>query len=263
MRYRVYIALTFAFAFAVAGCGSDIAAPFTDDRLVVQAYLYAGETVTDVRITAVLPLGATDSTAPPINDAVVVLARGGVRYTLAPSPGDSGYYHYPGDDLVVATGDVFDLEVTARGVMVTARTTVPPRPDAIELSATEFRVDGLWVSESVIVRWPNPERAWYFITHRNSEPDPEPIFDGTIIIRPGLIVSEPTTADSAVINAFSLRHFGRYDVTLHRVNEEYVHLYMSADQDTRDLNEPVTNIQNGIGIFTAFSSRAAAFTVVR
>jgi hypothetical protein len=252
-----------AIALATAGCEP---APFSlpaDERLVVQAYLYAGEPVQDIRITSTLPLGSTASVAPPVNDAEVTLRRAGQRYVLVPAPGDSGYYHYPGSDLVVAPGDVFDLEVTARGATVTARTTVPPRPDAVSVSPSELRVDGVWATEAPVVRWPNPGRDWYFITHRNAEADPEPIFEGTIIIRQGLVVSEPVAADSAVISVFTLRHFGRYDVKVFRVNEEYVRLYMSLRQDTRDLNEPATNIENGIGIFTAFSSGEASFTLVR
>lgn len=246
-----------------ARCSSDPFSPGSDPRLVVQAYLYAGEPVTSVRITSTLPLGATDSIAPPINDAEVVLTRGGERFALVATPGGSGYYHYPGGDLSIAGGDVFDLEVTARGVTATARTVVPSQPSAVALSATELRVDGYWATEPVVVRWPNPERGWYFITHRNADADPEPIFDGTVVLRPGLIVSEPTAADSAVISVYSLRHYGRYEVTLYHVNEEYVQLYMSLEQDTRDLNEPVTNIGNGIGIFTAFNGISGSFTISR
>lgn len=246
---------------AVTGCQADPFSPVPDGRFVIQAYLYAGEPVTDVRITAVLPLGATDSVAPPINDAQVTLAKEGIRYHLVPTPGDSGYYHYPGEDLTVAVGDTFDLEVTVGGVLATSRTSVPPPPESVRLSGTELRVDGFFAAESVVVRWENPDRAWYFITHRNVEDSPEPIFDGTIVIRPGLIVSEPTAADSAVISRLSLRHLGRYEVRVHRVSAEYERLYMSRRQDTRDLNEPATNITNGLGIFTAFSSRNAFFRV--
>lgn len=252
-----------AMVLLIAACESDPFTPGSDPRFVVQAYLYAGEAVSGIRITSTLPLGATDSIAPPINDAEVVLTRGGERYALVPTAGGNGYYHYAGTDLSVGGGDIFDLEVTARGVTATARTVVPPQPGVLVLSPSELRVDGYWATEPVVVRWSNAERAWHFTTHQNVEVDPEPIFDGTIILRPGLIVSEPTAADSAVIPVYSMRHYGRYDVRLYRVNEEYVQLYMSLEQDTRDLNEPVTNINNGIGIFTAFNGSDGTFTLSR
>lgn len=264
-RTVLWFAGALAAALMIAACEGDPFTPPDDGRFVVQAYLYADEPVTDVRVTATLALGAADSVAPPINDAGVVLARGGERFVLVPTPGNNGYYHYPGEDIAVREGDVFDLEVTVGGVTATGRTTVPSPPAEVSLSPTELRVEGhgFWATEPVVVRWPNPDRAWYFITHRNVEPDPEPIFDGTVVIRPGLVVSEPTIADSAVVSIYTMRHYGTYDVRVHRVNEEYVQLYMSQKQDTRDLNEPATNIHNGLGIFTAFNRKAATFTLTR
>lgn len=242
-------------------CETTSFSPSEDDRFVVQAYLYAGEPVTDIRLTSTLPLGSGDSTAPPINDAEVALIKDGDHYPLVPSPGDSGYYHYPGDDLVVEIGDVFDFEATVDGVTATARATVPLPPDDVNLSPTELE----WArgTEPVMVRWPNPERDWYFITHQNIEPNPESIFEGNVFIRAGVVVSEPTDADNMEIPVSTIEHYGRYELKVHRVNQEYVDLYLSREQDTRDLNEPETNIENGIGIFTAFSSREAFFEVNR
>jgi hypothetical protein len=257
MRIIVCLAL----ATVAAGCEMEPFSPTTPDQFVVQAYLYAGEPVTDVRVTALLPLGATDTIAPPINDAQVVLIKAGDRYTLVPTPGDSGFYHYAGDDLSVEVGDVFDLEVTARGVTATGRTTVPFPPAGITLSATALRPDGFWIPEPVVVRWPNPERDWFFVTHENLDPNARQIFEGTVFIRPGVIVSEPVATDSLVISRFSIRHYGTYAVRLYRVHPEYEQLYTLRRQDTRDLNEPPSNIQNGLGIFTAFSSRTAHFSV--
>lgn len=255
--------IALAAASALAACEGDPLALPPDEQFVVQAYLYAGRPVTDVRITSTLPLGSTDSVAPPINDAEVALFKNGTRYDLALTPGDSGYYHYPGDDLTVGVGDIFDLEATAGGVTATARTTVPPPAESVSLSLTELQVEGLWADEPIVVRWPNPERDPYFITHQNVEADPEPVFDFDVILRPELLVQEPTDADSAVIAVHTIRHYGRYEVNVYRVNAEYEQLYTSAEQDTRDLNEPATNIENGIGIFTAFTSRDAFFTLAQ
>lgn len=244
-----------------ASCETTSFSPAEDDRFVVQAYLYAGELVTDIRLTATLPLGSEDSTAPPIIDADVALIKNGEHYALVPSPGDSGYYHYPGDDLVIETGDVFDFEATVAGVTANARTTTPLPPDEISLSPTELVVEGRG-TEPVIVQWPNPKRDWHFITYQNIEPDSEPIFEGTVFGQ-RRVITEPTDAESIEIPVRQMTHYGRYEVRVYRVSEEYVQLYMSREQDTRDLNEPETNIENGLGIFTAFSSRTAYFEVVR
>ncbi|MBC8181278.1 hypothetical protein H8E88_09140 [candidate division KSB1 bacterium] len=44
-----------------------------------------------------------------------------------------------------------------------------------------------------------------------------------------------------------------------RVNQEYGDLYQSRNQDSRDLNEPLTNIVNGLGVFSAFNCDSVFF----
>jgi hypothetical protein len=51
-------------------------------------------------------------------------------------------------------------------------------------------------------------------------------------------------------------------VRVYRVNKEYADLYRSRQQDTRSLNEPLTNVQNGLGVFSAFASDSVAVFVV-
>jgi hypothetical protein len=263
--------LTLGLATLLAGCDAD---PFelpSADLVVVRAYLYAGEPVTDVRLTGTLPLDATDSVAPPVNGASVTIIGGGRRYTLSLTPGDSGYYHYAGGDLTVAAGDVFDLEVLYQGQTITARTAVPAPPPSLALSAAEVTMPtlgqgrgggpggGLTNVQPLVVRWPNPDRELYFLTYQNVEPDPEPISGQRFRIR---FISQPTAADSLTILPFELTHYGRHEVRLYRVNSEYAQLYASRQQDTRDLNEPATNIRGGLGVFTAFASRRAEFTLL-
>lgn len=257
-----------AVALTIAACETDPFSPAPDELFVVQAYLYAGEPVTDIRVTSTLPLGSADSVAPPINDAAVTLFKAGNGYSLVPTPGNSGKYHYPGTDLVVAVGDVFDLEVTVDGVTATARTTVPAPPAGVSLSTAELSF-GFGVDHSnpgntqVVVRWPNPSGDLHFTTYQNVEPNPEPVGPGIGHALPERFILQPTVADSSVIFVFGLTHYGRYDVKLYRVNTEYAQLYGSRQQDTRDLNEPATNINNGLGVFSAFSSRATSFTLSR
>jgi len=48
-------------------------------------------------------------------------------------------------------------------------------------------------------------------------------------------------------------------VSVYRVNQEYADLYEGRRQDSRDLNEPSTNIENGLGVFSAFNSDSTFF----
>ena len=86
-------------AACVAGCDSTSTEPEQADLVVVEAFLFVGEPIDDIRLTETVPLSDTID-APPINDASVVLYKNGLSYTLVPT-GDSGYYAYPGDDLSI------------------------------------------------------------------------------------------------------------------------------------------------------------------
>lgn len=61
----------------------------------------------------------------------------------------------------------------------------------------------------------------------------------------------------------SITHYGLHRVRVYRVNQEYADLYDTRQQDSRDLNEPLTNIVNGLGIFSAFNSNEIYFTAVK
>jgi hypothetical protein len=41
-----------------------------------------------------------------------------------------------------------------------------------------------------------------------------------------------------------------------------VNLYSSLNQDSRELNEPYSNVTNGLGIFTAFNSDTLYIEVI-
>ncbi|MBK6457995.1 MAG: hypothetical protein IPF87_18230 [Gemmatimonadetes bacterium] len=62
---------------------------------------------------------------------------------------------------------------------------------------------------------------------------------------------------------FSLTYYGRYTVRVWRVNEEYAQLYATLQQDSRDLNEPISNVRGGLGVFSAFAADSTSFQVVK
>ncbi len=234
------------------------------DLVVVQAYLYAGEPVDDIRLTSTLPLDEDTSKALPINDAQVVLMKNGTRFECVSTPGDSGYYHYPGDDLQVQTGDRFQLEIKYHDQFITAKAVVPEPPESVTLSANTIAVPSLedfstmreWRfsenAEDLEVSWDQESNAWYYVTLKNLEENPVEI---ETFIRDTLrtFVFPPVNDTSYRFRFPLLTHLGTHEVKVYRVNTEYVDLYTSRLQDSRDLNEPLTNINGGLGVFTAFN----------
>lgn len=255
-----------ALALVALGCSAPATLPYNDE-VVVTAYLYAYRPVTGIEVTSTIPLTSADSVGTPVSDAEVTLTHRGARYPLSPTPGVAGFYGYAGTDLVVAIGDTFDLTVVRGSSVATATAVVPEPPDGIALSATQMTIDtsnGLpFDTIPFVVRWPNAAHDYFFTVVQpvDSAQVAIPGLGGGGQTAQGSVFSTPTQADSAVIPFTSIRYFGPQRLLLFRVPPEYAALYASRQQDSRDLNEPATNIHGGLGIFAAFAADSAFFTV--
>lgn len=257
----------------IAGCGSTANEPETTAMVVVEAFLYAGERVDDIRLTETTPLSDTVA-PPPINDAQVVLEKRGISYPLV-STGVDGYYEYPGDDLLVEAADTFRIEVTHLDGVATGETVVPRPPEGVTIDRHT-----LWVPEigagmprggfnpedsRLAATWDNPDRLLHYVVIESLEEDAEPIVPEEFqrFARRFRLVTPPTTDDFHFIDMRSLQYLGPHVARIYRVNDEYARLYENRTQDSRDLNEPPTNIEGGLGVFSAFNSVAVHFEVAR
>ena len=123
--------------------------------------------------------------------------------------------------------------------------------------------------DPVELTWDNPDAKYYFLDIQNIEtyplsimpdpPDDRPAPPGGFAFQ---MITEPTNNNYSSIDLRQLEYFGTHRIVFTSVNEEYVYLYNSLNQDTRELNEPFTNVENGLGIFTAFNSDTLYLEVV-
>lgn len=251
-----------------------------ENQFVVEAFIYAGEPIDDIRIKTTFPLANEEDTSSPINDAKVTIIKDGQRYPLV-SSGSDGLYHYPNNDVTVETNDVFQLEVEHDGVTATAETTVPTPTRGLILSQDSIKVPqlpfsagrdsivatiGRFMRNSVIrADWDNPEEDFYFMVVESVSDTIDPIFPAQVLtaLERFRFVSEPTEDDAIVFLSGALVSFDRYSVKVYHINQEYTALYENRNQDSRDLNEPPSNVQNALGVFSAFNSQEAFFDVVR
>jgi len=259
-----------------------------DERFVLQAYLYADEPIWDVSIRNAVPLSVADSVGEPINDAIITLYKNDVAYTLI-SSSDTGTYHYSGDDLIIETGDEFSIEAIVGEKSATGNTSVPESPEGVFMSDAvielpEIKIDpysgrpdfgamqALMATQREIqleVLWDNPNGELHFVVIENADDNQESIFPdlggkfGSVGRGAFRRITFPTRESSHQINFFDMRYWGKYIVKVYRVNQEYADLYENLEQDSRDLNEPPTNIKNGLGIFSAFNSQNVYFNVIK
>jgi hypothetical protein len=259
----------------LVACKNNLPVIPENDLLVVRAYLYAGEPVADIQITGTFGLSADTTAGLPINDASVTLEKNSITFPLVLSPGDSGYYHYPGDDLSVNVGDEFHLTAERNGTVVTATTIIPSPPTEVTISSDEMLIESFEFGNgrppfggfgqdtaAISVSWQNESEDFHFIIVKNVEDELEPISDF-----PGFFGafrsfrSAPIREDEYQVTRLDLTYWGVHEVRVYRVNQEYADLYAFGLQDSRNLNEPNSNIENGLGVFAGFSSKVVRFTV--
>ena len=257
------------------GCTKDSVFDPELDLVVIRAYLYANQPVTDVQITGTLSLGSEEASPPPINDAAVWLMKGGQRYDLQSSGGDSGYYHYPGGDLTVNVGDVFEIFVDYLGREATGTTVVPEAPKNVVISGNKLYVPQLasmqdmWnfafdsTRHQLTMRWEEDPSSLFFVSIENleSNPDSVEVFGRAMMSRMRRFISAPMSFNEYTVRFQTVSYYGQHRIYVYLVNQEYTDLYTSRQQDSRDLNEPLTNIKNGLGVFSAFNSVSFEFQV--
>lgn len=265
---KFFILLLAASFMAISGCETDSPLLPENELLVVRAYLYAGESVTDVQVTTTFGLTSDESTGLPINDAAVTLEKAGKIYPLRVSSGDSGYYHYAGNDLAVHVGDVFKIAVAHHGKTATAETIIPVPPHQLTVSDNEWLVHTStpFDTSSLTISWEG-EETFYFVVVENLEASPTPINPTPL---PGgsrgqlrSFRSRPIRESQYLIRRFDLTYLGEHRAKVYKVNREYANLYAFGLQDSRNLNEPETNVKNGLGVFAGFSSAEVRFRVVK
>jgi hypothetical protein len=245
-------------------------------QVVLEGYLFQNEPVDSIHLTLSLPFESTDTVYLPVNDAIVTIQWNNEVYVLE-SVGN-GYYNYMGDSLMVSERQSYSISVKYDDREISSSTNVPTIPTGITLTDTILYVDTTFTfgppedneQSGVDVSWDNPDNSYYYIVIESADSNAADIvledsnFPGGMEIVPGgnfFFRSSPFQGDFYTINTRSLEKYGRHRVKVYHVNQEYADLYENREQDSRSLTEPLTNIRNGLGIFTAFSYSEVYFYV--
>lgn len=260
---KTHLLFLFIPAFLLVSCTKET--PLQTDKVVVEAFLFAGQKIDDVRLTTIVPFGGNDTISKPINNADVFIYWQNKAYKLQ-NTNDSGYYHYPGNDLTIKTGELYEIKFNYNGFDVYAQTVCPPPPANISITKDTMKVvyfslidsilngGSIEIPEpdSVIINWPNPNQAYYYVVAENVESVKESIYPDFISGVTGFFFQTmPTTNNSYTFFDLDFKHFGRHEIRVYKVNDEYVNLFTSFNQDSRTQAEPLTNVVNGLGVFTA------------
>ena len=251
----------------------------TNDNFVIEAYLFSKEPIREVVIKTLVPLSDPEGESQQIASANVRIIKEGNFYSLEYNT-RSGKYEYLGNELEILPNDIIDLEVEVNGRVATATTHVPTPPVGIQISKDQMVIPTInsgadfingnpLEDAEIIVNWSNPNNELHYtvIEFRSNllkpilPSDVQAVVDG--ILEDFAIITLPGTDTTLTVLGALLPSYGPYMIKIYKVNQEYADLYESEEQDSRDLNEPPSNIINARGIFSAFASDSVAFKVVK
>ena len=277
MKEILNVILAFLILIYVSGCTESSPLISDEDLMVVWGFVYANEPITDIKLTRTLPLDADSSSEfSTINDAEVAVIVNGDRFECELASGDSGIYQYLANDLSINSGDQTSIEIEWQGQSIKGESTVPQPPSGLELESNIMEIPNFsdrqsfmeWrqsENQEVVVTWETEsEDDWFYVVLKNLEQNPTPIeINSTFSERMREIIFPPVQDNSFRIRLPLIEFLGLHEIQVYRVNREYVDLYESRAQDTRDLNEPLTNIEGGLGVFSAFNSSKINMTVIQ
>lgn len=250
-----------------------------ESKPVVEAFIYEGESVDDIYLKKTVPFNTeSKSSSEIISDAIITISGNGQDFILTPVTDQPGRYIYDGNDLSVNIGDNYQLTFEYEDIIISSTTTIPSEPEGVDISPQSIFITEInslidlrnfreSFQKTINVTWNNADGSYHYLVIENIENNPRSI-DPTDVLG-GLGINFEFTTTPTQENVLSLRpliHFTQYGthrVTIYHVNEEYALLYETSTQDSRDLNEPYTNINNGLGIFSGFASQEVYFEVTK
>ena len=269
--------IKYIFLITLISCDNEIP---IDENFVVEAFLFQGEKVDDIRIKETKLWNSEDSIDTYIENANVKLFGNGDEFVLNYKAVEETYF--TDDEIEIISGNTYGLEVTVGDRTATAETIVPTKPIGIRMTDDRIIVPPLVLSLALPnilanlfqnartnVVWDNQSEEYHYLTIKYDGEEEDPIFSEEIQGQVGeffsnfSLQSAPTRGNQYNVICMSLKNYGKYKVTLYKINKDYYSLFENQVQDGTDLNEPPSNVVNAFGIFSAFASDTTSFEIVR
>lgn len=239
------------------------------NRLVVEGYIYTGQNEQTIWVSELVPLLATEESYAVNNAEVVVTGSDNSEFIFELDEEEEGKYVH--GDFEVLEGLTYLLDVSFEDLRVSGMTVVPVQPQG--LSATDNRMIVPQVTDlsdrelvTMDIYWDNAVNSPYLLNVENLQNEGSIVyFDGPFSPPEELFAftAEPTTSDTYTLQSLDLQDYGPHQVVLYAINQEYVDLYNTFGEDSRSFSEPLTNVVDGLGIFTAVSSDTLLIDIVK
>lgn len=231
---------------------------------IIEGYLYDGQQ-NKLKVTQSYSYGQQEDEIITIDDLNIIIRDADNQYSLS----SIGNGYYQNLEFNAKSGNTYFLEFERDGKIISSETYIPERKPS-NISTTEIELTkvvsgsfpggiGGSTADPIEINWDNSEGDYYYVVINNLESEPEYVNENLAQLEANglsrIVVTEPEIMDFYAINTRrDLPFFGTYQIIIFRVNPEYAALYESTGNTTLSLEQPPTNIVNGLGIFTGVSS---------
>lgn len=270
--------LFFLFPIMLTSCLEDTT---RTPNFVVEGFIVAGEPVNNIKIKQISPLLSEEVTSEPIADAQVTINHGTSPFPLLFNS-TTGLYEYLESDLTIEIGEEYNLSVSVGDRQANATTLVPNQATGLSLSGNQLVIPQLRLSfslreeivrlfdeQQLLLNWDAVSGQSFFVVIENKVEELDPILpegvpaEAVDFLSSFRFISEPSEDTTFSIIGVALETYGRHVAKVFTINQEYADLFNNLEQDSRDLNEPPSNVNQALGIFTAFAVDSVEFEVVR
>ena len=274
---KIYILIAM---FAMAACTNEGDSYLDLETPVVEGYLFVDSDFDHFRLSKAIPY-TEDGTGEKetIDNAEVKLTVDGNEFYLTPMGDTLGSYILLDTSMTVTPGMQAAFEFEMDGVLVSATTSIPEKPQSISVSPSYISLEKIESTstptttddETIEVSWENNDSSYFYVKMECMEDDPEFVnerieemmeededFD---IEEMKSQVSRPERTNIFNLRSRQIVFFGTYRIVVYHINDEYANLFEQLDNSSNSITEPQTNIVNGKGIFTGVATDTLYFDV--
>ncbi len=276
---QIKIVILFVTLITISGCSEEV--KVESENFVVEGFIVANERVNNIKIKAISPIDSEEVTSEAIPDALVTIKRGASSFPLIYNS-NSGLYEYADNDLLILNNEEYAIDIVVADRQATSSTIVPGPPMGLTIPKNVLivpqlslnfglrnQIATLFEEERITLEWDPRDGQSYFVVIENKVEVVDAILpegvpeEAANLLSSFRFISAPSEQTSFEIIAVALDTYGPHVAKVYSVNREYVDLFENLEQDSRDLNEPPSNISNALGIFTAFAVDSVEFEVRR
>jgi len=248
--------------FGLNSCIKEDAKLAFNDIPVVEAYLIKNNPVS-IKITRKTPYDDNVAFSSDSLNLLQVKISYNDQIRVIPSLGNG---IYKDTTFLPQEGITYKLEFEFNNQLVTSSTDIPSKPVNYKQSVTELEVQsfdfsngppsgGFQIPDPVKLTWDNTDQGYYMVVIENIEKSPTAITDFGDREPPGRFFrNEPTQANQFEIPSMNFQYLGKHRLILYHLNADYSELYKDNGNSSQNLTNPLTNIENGLGIFTGINA---------